>query len=63
MEWGINTLISPEYSVGLIALGPTGPGIGVANTDMPWATWEAEFFRLNHFESGMCLRTWLLPTV
>lgn len=41
MEWGIKTLISPEFSVGLIALGATGPGIGVANTDMPWATWEA----------------------
>ena len=41
MEWGINTLIPPEHSVGLIALVPTGPGIGVANTDMPWATWEA----------------------
>jgi isoaspartyl peptidase/L-asparaginase-like protein (Ntn-hydrolase superfamily) len=42
MEWGIRSLISPEHSVGLIALGPTGAGIGVANTDMPWATWEAE---------------------
>lgn len=42
MRWGLDTLISPEYSVGLIALGPNGPGIGVSNTDMPWATWEAD---------------------
>ena len=42
MRWGLDTLISPEYSVGLIALGPSGSGIGVSNTDMPWATWEAD---------------------
>ena len=42
MNWGINTLISPEHSVGLIALGPSGRGLGVSNTDMPWATWEQE---------------------
>ena len=42
MNWGINTLISPEHSVGLIALGLSGPGLGVSNTDMPWATWEQE---------------------
>lgn len=42
MKWGIETLIPPEHSVGLIALGPTGSGVGVANSNMPWATWEAE---------------------
>jgi len=42
MKWGIEHLISPEHSVGLIALGPNGPGVGFANTDMPWATWEAD---------------------
>tara|TARA_B100000900_G_scaffold156885_1_gene133380 strand:- start:4798 stop:5619 length:822 start_codon:yes stop_codon:yes gene_type:complete len=40
LNWGIDNLISPKYSVGLIALGPSGPGLGVSNTDMPWATWE-----------------------
>lgn len=42
MNWGINKLISSKDSVGLIALGPSGPGLGVSNTDMPWATWEQE---------------------
>tara|TARA_B100001250_G_scaffold339932_1_gene307441 strand:+ start:825 stop:1160 length:336 start_codon:yes stop_codon:yes gene_type:complete len=42
LNWGINELISSEHSVGLIALGPSGPGLGVSNTDMPWATWEQE---------------------
>jgi isoaspartyl peptidase/L-asparaginase-like protein (Ntn-hydrolase superfamily) len=42
MRWGIENLISPEHSVGLIALGPTGSGFGFANTDMPWATWESD---------------------
>ena len=42
MKWGINTLIAPEKQVGIIALGPEGEGAGVANTDMPWATWCEE---------------------
>ena len=42
MKWGINTLIAPDKQVGIIALGPEGEGAGVANTDMPWATWCEE---------------------
>ena len=42
LNWGIDTLISSKHSVGLIALGPSGLGLGVSNTDMPWATWEQE---------------------
>ena len=40
MKWGLESLIAPEHSVGMIALGPKGPGFGISNTDMPWATWE-----------------------
>jgi len=42
MNWGIDSLIAPDKQVGIIALGPEGEGAGVANTDMPWATWCAE---------------------
>ena len=42
MHWGIRELIKPETAVGIISLGSKGEGSGVANTDMPWATWCLE---------------------
>ena len=38
----IDGLIDPKYQVGVIVLGPSGEGIGVSNTDMPWSTWQAD---------------------
>ncbi len=43
MNWGIDSFIAPDKQVGIIALGPEGEGAGAANTDMPWATWCADF--------------------
>jgi hypothetical protein len=42
MQWGIEQLIKPNTSVGMISLASTGAGEGAANTDMPWATWSSE---------------------
>ena len=39
MNWGLENLIMAKASVGLIAIGTEGPGEGLANTDMPWASW------------------------
>ena len=40
MSWGISELIENGVSVGLIALGREGAGVGFSNTDMPWAEWH-----------------------
>ncbi|MEC7744074.1 MAG: isoaspartyl peptidase/L-asparaginase [Candidatus Thermoplasmatota archaeon] len=40
MSWGISELIEDGVSVGLIALGREGAGVGFSNTDMPWAEWH-----------------------
>ncbi|MAQ04387.1 MAG: hypothetical protein CMA50_01010 [Euryarchaeota archaeon] len=42
MLWGIEQLIKPNTSVGMISLASNGAGEGAANTDMPWATWSSE---------------------
>ena len=42
MQWGIEQLIKPNTSVGMISLASNGAGEGAANTDMPWATWSSE---------------------
>ena len=42
MQWGLNELISDGSSVGLIALGKEGAGVGLSNTVMPWATWTED---------------------
>ena len=39
MNWCLENLIPTKASVGLIAIGTEGPGEGLANTDMPWASW------------------------
>ncbi|DAC43117.1 MAG: hypothetical protein CMA71_03265 [Euryarchaeota archaeon] len=39
MRWGLDELIPNGASVGLIALGNEGPGVGLSNTVMPWASW------------------------
>ena len=39
LKWGLDNLISDKASVGLIAIGREGPGIGLSNTVMQWASW------------------------
>ncbi len=39
MHWGLDELIPDGASVGLIALDKEGPGVGLSNTVMPWASW------------------------
>ncbi len=39
MKIGLEKLIPKEASVGLIAMGIDGPGEGLSNTEMPWASW------------------------
>ena len=42
MRWGLNELIPDGASVGLIALGKDGAGVGLSNTVMPWASWTED---------------------
>ena len=39
MKWGLEKLIQGKASVGLIAISSVGPGAGLSNTEMPWASW------------------------
>ena len=39
ITWGLEKFIDDSISVGLIALGDEGKGVGVSNTDMPWSAW------------------------
>ena len=43
MRWALEETVEEGAEVGIIALGPEGPGIGLSNRpNMPWATWCAD---------------------
>lgn len=43
MRWALEESVEEDAEVGIIVLGPEGPGVGLSNRpNMPWATWCAD---------------------